>query len=110
MVLDPYNDAEDKTQSLMAQEKTVAESTVARHLAELTRDVLNCQRVGITTIESETTILRAVAIVGLSPEQEVQWWAEQQQQESRLSDSRNPELISRLRANEVLQLDMTPHP
>ncbi|TMC16777.1 MAG: hypothetical protein E6J33_08950, partial [Chloroflexi bacterium] len=51
-----------------------------------------------------------MAIVGLSPEQEVQWWAEQQQQESRLSDSRTPELISRLRANEVLQLDMTQAP
>src|SRR5947209_5371243 len=74
------------------------------------RDILNCQRVGITTIESETTVLRAMAIVGLSPEQEVQWWAEQQQQESRLSDSRTPELISRLRTNEVLQLDMTQAP
>jgi len=110
LVLVPDNAAEVQTQSLLAQKKTVVESTVARRLAELTRDVLNCQRVGITTIESETTILRAVAIVGLSPEQEVQWWAEQQQQESRLSDSRNPELISRLRANEVLQLDMTQPP
>src|SRR5437588_5420193 len=110
LVLVPDNAAEVQTQSLLAQEKTVAESTVARRLAELTRDVLNCQRVGITTIESETTILRAVAIVGLSPEQEVQWWAEHQQQESRLSDSRNTGLISRLRANEVLQIDMTQPP
>ncbi|MFL5697961.1 MAG: GAF domain-containing protein [Ktedonobacteraceae bacterium] len=110
LVLVPDNAAEVHTQSLLKEKKTIAESTVARRLAELTRDILNCQRVGITTIESETTVLRAMAIVGLSPEQEVQWWAEQQQHESRLSDSRTPELISRLRANEVLQLDMTQPP
>ena len=110
LVLVPDNAAEVHMQSLLKEKKTVAETTVARRLAELTRDILNCQRVGITTIESETTVLRAMAIVGLSPEQEVQWWAEQQQQESRLSDSRTPELISRLRANEVLQLDMTQAP
>jgi PAS domain S-box-containing protein len=110
LVLVPDNAAEVHTQSLLKEKKTVAESTVARRLAELTRDILNCQRVGITTIESETTVLRAMAIVGLSPEQEVQWWAEQQQHESRLSDSRTPELISRLRANEVLQLDMMQPP
>jgi len=110
LVLVPDNAAEVHTQSLLKEKKTIAESTVARRLAELTRDILNCQRVGITTIESETTVLRAMAIVGLSPEQEVQWWAEQQQQESRLSDSRTPELISRLRANEVLQLDMRQPP
>src|SRR5438874_1197552 len=100
----------DGVASLSIDKVTVAESAVAKRLAELTRDILNCQRVGITTIESETTVLRAMAIVGLSPEQEVQWWAEQQQHESRLSDSRTPELISRLRANEVLQLDMTQPP
>src|SRR2546421_6720256 len=110
LVLVPENAAEVHMQSFLKVKKTVAESTVARRLAELTRDILNCQRVGITTIESETTVLRAMAIVGLSPEQEVQWWAEQQQQESRLSDSRTPELISRLRANEVLQLDMRQPP
>src|SRR6266702_3388946 len=87
LVLVPDNAAEVHTQSLLKEKKTVAESTVARRLEELTRDILNCQRVGITTIESETTVLRAMAIVGLSPEH-----------------------ISRLRANEVLQLDMTQPP
>jgi PAS domain S-box-containing protein len=110
LVLVPDDVVKAQTQSLSINKETVAESAVARRLAELTRDILNCQRVGITTIESETTVLRAMAIVGLSPEQEVQWWAEQQQHESRLSDSRTPELISRLRANEVLQFDMTKPP
>ena len=110
LVILPDNPVEAQAQSLFKEKKTLVESTVARRLAELTRDILNCQRVSITTIESETTVLRAIALVGLSPEQEVQWWAEQQHQENRLSDSRTPELISRLRANEVLQLDMTQPP
>ncbi|GAC1380440.1 MAG: hypothetical protein NVS4B7_06760 [Ktedonobacteraceae bacterium] len=97
-------------QSLLQSNGNTQESNIARRLAELTRDVLNCQRVGITTIESETGVLRAMSVVGLSAEQEVQWWAEQQQQVSHLSDSSTPELVARLQANEVLQIDMTSLP
>jgi PAS domain S-box-containing protein len=97
-------------QALLSEDENTQESHVAKRLAELTRDVLSCQRVGITTVEPETSVLRARAVVGLSPEQEQQWWAEQEQQESRLSDSSDPELVARLRANEVIQLDMTQPP
>jgi signal transduction histidine kinase len=97
-------------QALLSEDENIQESHVAKRLAELTRDVLNCQRVSITTVEPETSVLRAKAVVGLSPEQEQQWWAEQEQQESRLSDSSDPELVARLRANEVIQLDMTQPP
>ena len=97
-------------QALLSEDENIQESHVAKRLAELTRDVLNCQRVSITTIEPETSVLRARAVVGLSPEQEQQWWAEQEQQESRLSESSDPELVARLQANEVLQLDMTQLP
>jgi PAS domain S-box-containing protein len=112
MIVLPMVEVEEvKISSLLSsQGKPVTESILAKRLAELVRDVLNCQRVGITTIEAETGILRARAVVGLSPEQEEQWWIEQRQQESRLDDSPAPELIDRLRANEVLQFDLTQPP
>ena len=112
MLILPMGEVEEMriTSSLSSQGKPVTESILAKRLAELVRDVLNCQRVGITTVEVETGILRARAIVGLSPEQEEQWWVEQRQQESRLDDSPAPELIDRLRANEVLQFDLTQPP
>jgi len=54
--------------------------------------------------------VRAVAVVGFTPEQELQWWAEQKQQESSLRDSPSQELISILRSHEVLILDMSQPP
>ena len=82
---------------------------VARRLAELTCSVLGCRRVALVTIEPETEMLRNVAVVGLSTEHEQLWRADQQQY-GRLSDNRYPELVSRLRAHEVLLLDMTRPP
>jgi signal transduction histidine kinase/PAS domain-containing protein len=82
---------------------------VARRLAELTCSVLGCRRVALVTREPETEVLRNVAVVGLSTEQEQRWRADQQQY-GRLSDHRYPELVSRLRAHEVLLLDMTRPP
>ena len=81
-------------------------SDIARKLAELTRSVLGCQRIAISIIEPETEVSHTLAVVGLSPEHEQQWWAEQQQKKGRLSDSPYPELVERLRANEVLLIDM----
>src|SRR6266480_2089763 len=52
LVLVPDNAAEVHTQSLLKEKKTVAESTVARRLAELTRDILNCQLVGILSLDN----------------------------------------------------------
>src|SRR5262249_29404764 len=80
---------------------------IGHKLAELTRNVLDCQRVGIQTVEPETEMLRPLAVVGLSPEQEHVWWEEQQQQANSLKNSPTPELVSRMRAGEVLVLDMT---
>ncbi len=94
------------------EEHTLAgASKVAQRLAALACSVLGCSRVSITAVEPETEVLRAVAVVGLSPEQERQWWVEQQQlQGTRLGDNPFPELVARLRANEVLELDMTEPP
>jgi hypothetical protein len=85
-------------------------SKVAHRLAELTCGVLGCKRVGMSIVEPETEIVRAVAVVGLPPEQERQWWIEQKQQESSLKDSPAPELVAKMRANEVLVIDMTQPP
>lgn len=85
-------------------------SAVGHRLAELTCSVLGCSRVGISAVEPETEMTRAVAVVGLAPEQEERWWIEQEQQAASLRDNPMPELIARLRANEILLIDMTKPP
>ena len=84
-------------------------SKVAHRMAELTCSVLGCQRVSITAVEPETEILYPIAVVGLPPEQERQWWAEQPQN-ARLHDGPDPTLTDRLLANEVLLIDMSQPP
>lgn len=86
-----------------------AMSKIAHRMAELTCSVLGCDRVSITAIEPETDVLNPIAVVGLSPEQERQWWDEQQQG-AHLSDSLDPSLVAQLRADEILLLDMTRPP
>ena len=83
---------------------------VAQRLAELTRDVLGCQRLSITIVEPETGVLRPLAVIGLSPDQESKWWTEQLRQASKLTDGPDPVLIQRLQANEVVTLDMEQTP
>ena len=86
------------------KEQASAVTEVARRLAVLTCSVLGCRRVGMFTAEPETNVLHPVVVVGLSPEQERHWWVSQQQY-GRLDDSQYPELVSRLRSNEILTLD-----
>jgi PAS domain S-box-containing protein len=93
------------------QERTGFNSQeVARRMAELTRRFLGCQRLSISIIEPDTGIMRTLAVVGLSQEQEQRWWNEQQQQESRLADSPEQSIVQRLQANEVVLFDMTQPP
>jgi PAS domain S-box-containing protein len=93
----------------LEERKHAGASRVAHRMAELTSSVLGCSRVSITAIEPETELLRPIAVVGLSPEQESQWWAEQPQ-DAHLRDSPDQTLVNRLLANEVLLLDMTQPP
>ena len=95
---------EDETHE---QTKLTAQE-IARRMAELTRRFLGCQRLSISIIEPDTEIIRPLAVVGLSQEQEQQWWKEQQ--ESRLVDSPDQSIIQRLRTNEVVLFDMTQPP
>lgn len=47
---------------------------VAQRLAGLLRSVLNCKRISITILDPHTQELRSLAVVGLPPEQERQWY------------------------------------
>ena len=99
----------DSPGSKSGELSTVEVSKIAHRIAELTCSVLGCQRVSITSVEPETEVLHPVAVVGLSPDEERQWWTEQQQ-EARLSNGPDSTLADQLRANEVLLLDMTQPP
>ncbi len=78
---------------------------VAHRISELTRQVLGCTRVSITAIDAVTRTLHAIAVVGLTPEEERDWWA-MQNDDARLDDSADPELLRRFLAGEILILNM----
>lgn len=89
------------------------ERAAAQRIAVLTCGVLGCARVCITAVEPETDRLRAIAVVGLPPEQERQWWAEQRELEARgtrLGEGGDPEELVRFRSGEIFVLDMTQPP
>jgi PAS domain S-box-containing protein len=102
-------DSEERSEE-PATDPLFAIKRVARRLVELTCSVIGCRRVGLMILEPETEIMRAVAVYGLTPEQEKQWWNEMEQQQSSLKDSPLPELVNVLRSNEVLLIDMTQPP
>jgi signal transduction histidine kinase/CHASE3 domain sensor protein len=97
-------------QVVSVEEHLSRASGVARRLAELTCSVLGCSRVGLAALEPGGDVLRPVAVVGLSPEQERQWWAEQEQQQQPLSASPLPDLIARFLAGESLVIDLREPP
>jgi PAS domain S-box-containing protein len=90
-------------------ETTPLRQTMQR-LAQLTLEVLGCQRLGFTHVEPGTELLGPLAVAGLPPEQEQQWWREQEGQHVHLTDGGDLALIERLRANEILLLDMSQPP
>ncbi len=78
-----------------------------RRLAELTRNILDCQRVGLFVTEPETDRLQPLNVVGLSPQQEEAWWQQQQQNPMQPFLSR---ILAHLQQEDVLILDMTVPP
>lgn len=83
---------------------------VAHRLAELTCNMLACERLGIIAIDQETSIMRPLRVIGLAPEQEKEWWAEQEQQHKRFTESPDQSLVARLLSGEVLLIDLTMPP
>jgi signal transduction histidine kinase/PAS domain-containing protein len=86
-----------------------AATRVARHVAELTSSILDCERIGIIAVEEETDAVRPVAAAGLPPVQEQQW-REQLEKTPLHEYLGDPALISRLKTDEVVPLDRTPPP
>ncbi len=82
---------------------------IARQLAQLTRRILGCERLAITTLEPGSNLLRPLAVVGLSAEQEREWWTQLEQYPSSLANSL-PDIVDRLCAKELLVLDMRENP
>src|SRR6266704_157934 len=105
--MDTFENTDGNEDETHEQTKLTAQE-IARRMAELTRRFLGCQRLSISIIEPDTEIMRPLAVVGLTQEQEQQWWKEQQ--ESRLVDSPDQSIIQRLQANEVVLFDMTQPP
>ncbi|GAC1621206.1 MAG: hypothetical protein NVS4B11_14020 [Ktedonobacteraceae bacterium] len=79
--------------------------TVGQRLVELTSRVLICKRVGIISVEPKTERLLPVAVAGLTPEQEYQWWGHIPT--LHLVDMAKAPYITRMRNGEVIQLDAT---
>jgi PAS domain S-box-containing protein len=79
---------------------------IGRHIAQLTCNVLDCQRVGVAIIEPATERIVPLAVLGLPPEDERRWWAEQEQETNTLGNSPMPELVEQLRNGQVLVLNM----
>jgi signal transduction histidine kinase len=76
---------------------------IARRLAELTRAVMGCERVGVFTFNLETELLDTLAVSGLSKEQEHKW-------NYTVRMNNPPEIFDALQAGEVLILDRTRPP
>ena len=83
--------------------------TAARELALVTCEVLGCRRVGVVAIEAATRYLRPLAVVGLTPDEESQWWA-MQSADTRYDAGADPEQLARFEAGEAVVLDMTEPP
>ncbi|GAC1453212.1 MAG: hypothetical protein PVSMB4_13960 [Ktedonobacterales bacterium] len=75
-------------------------SPLAQQLAELTCQVLGCQRVTLTGIEPSTGSIQPLAAVGLPPEASSQWWAEMSTLQ--LDTFLDPASQMRFRAGEAL--------
>lgn len=81
----------------------------ARELAQVTSEVLGCRRAAVMSVASETQIVRPIAVVGLSPAEEAQWWT-MQPADARFGEGGDPEQTARFAAGEALVIDMTQPP
>jgi GAF domain-containing protein len=82
---------------------------VAQRLAALTCRVLGCRRVGLLAAEPETRRWRALAVWGLTAEQERRWRNDVEQL-PRSGEGANQEMLARFEAGEALVIQMTQPP
>lgn len=96
-----------------ADARAARENPLARRLAELTRGILGCARVAVTSVEERDGRLYdwPVAIIGMEPELEKQWWDEQVAARPREAGlGLLPADRERLLSGEPLLLDLTRPP
>ena len=80
------------------------EEGIARQLAVLTCQILDCRGVGLLTLEPQTGALLPLAIAGISTEHKQNWWTTQLQQHHVFNECFAPEQIAQLQNNEVFLL------
>jgi PAS domain S-box-containing protein len=89
-------------QGTAASASEAPESTyVARRLAELTQNVLDCRYVGIVAVEPGTGKTTPITLVGVSPEHEQRWRASWDEH-SRLGQYLTPGEVDALRTGEPI--------
>lgn len=96
-----------------AQDNAASLHRVGRRLIELARSVLGCQRIALSVRDPESGVMRALAVSGLAPAEERQWWVEQRAAEAhgaRLEDSPDVELVESLLAGDSVSIDMNDAP
>ncbi|MBA3827070.1 MAG: PAS domain-containing protein, partial [Ktedonobacterales bacterium] len=82
---------------------------VAHGIAQVTREVLGCQRVGVVAVDVATGQQKGLAVVGLTTTEEAHWW-ELQKAAGRFGEGADPELLARFVNGEPLVIDMTQAP
>jgi signal transduction histidine kinase len=85
--------------------ETFVASMIGQHIIDITHTILDCHRVCIVAIDPETELLHPVAIVGLSPEEETEWFVRIENL-SLLDILIDHNLVKLLHAKEVLLVDM----
>jgi signal transduction histidine kinase len=95
---------------LLAQIPKLGSREVAKHLAEFIRDIVGCERLCLYRIESESERILPLAVVGLSDEQEQDWWLWKERRAVYLSESFDPTVSERLRQHEIVLVDLTQPP
>jgi signal transduction histidine kinase len=89
--------------------ETFVASMIGQHIIDIIHTILGCHRVCIMAVDPETEQLHPVAIVGISPGAETDWFAKMPTL-SLLDILIDPNLVKLLHAKEVLLVDMTRPP
>jgi signal transduction histidine kinase len=90
--------------SAVGVEAALERHPAARHLAELTRRVLGCEQVSIVAVESGTEAMRPITLVGLTPEQEQQWWSDLEAC-PRMPERLHPDVVAALETGEPVLIE-----
>jgi signal transduction histidine kinase/PAS domain-containing protein len=80
-------------------------SGVARRLVELTQRVLGCATVAMVSVDPANEIPRPVAVIGLGPDHEREWWTAWDGGYN-LAEVFGRKSVARLRAGEAVLLDL----